>query len=993
MAAPDKITVAIRVRPLGEHGVGDIVVHDPSSSSIIIGVDRSYTFDHIFTSESSQTEVYNTLVSPLIKDCLSGINATVLAYGQTGSGKTYTMGTTFDIDEFSMSDFVGIIPRAVVDIFERIQNMTDSEFAIEAQFIELYNEELRDLLTPKKNLVKIQERVGGGIYLSGATSIRINSVHDALNIIRAGGESRSTGSTKMNAQSSRSHAILTLHISQRKQIEGESRVDLISSKFHFVDLAGSERLGRTGAEGERAKEGIKINYGLLALGNVINALSENQKHVPYRDSKLTRLLCDSLGGNSRTVLIACISPAEIDMAESVNTLQYATRAKKIRNTISINVANMTSADAETLKKLLVENRRLRQQLRMFTSQGSSSGVRGAPYQLPPNRVVAATKSVPSLRVKENLAQITTSFDKVMATRMKQMSEITSVGAARFQKRLKLTNLKVQHAVLEGCGDPRANQLVASMRSLEREIDESSTRVTELAEALRKSGATIHDLLGKVERAIHTFPPPWQHVPQTIRSAMSTRLSNSDSAGLQCHNNNLINVLRYSEAEHAHTLAVVRQLQEIAGPALLRRYIPSLLNKVAQVDEMRVDLFDDGKGIQQAGPSISSLLPGLLDGNTKRKPGVLRPTPAAAPSVGGLSYARPYTPATSKVDTRRDVGLRKPAVPRFRQGASSASTSQQQHPPSARPVGGGPTSVAAAAATSTAALKNPQMSYVAAVGCNHVPEEYLSMLEASAPLATAGLSSVEPVEPLTPDSSLRSTLQERPQPPKTIVRPIRVSPRSLPQAVVPPLPSLDTGDVEMLQVQRHPPQPSAVRHHHIPISSRVVWHNGLPLPVVDSPGQENCPPADVSMSDVPRTARLEGVPDSKLLLSGVSSAASTGVTGEVLRNLPYQSATSTSATVVTKRPITEVSFSDDDDEPRPRVIAAARGDLASGREDAANLREAIGEDEDNDGAQTESTTIAAVGSRESGKRTKFTLRRSILERFQRCGIDFNTFAPP
>lgn len=130
----------------------------------------------------------------------------------------------------------------------------------------------------------------------------------------------------MNAQSSRSHAILTLHINQRMKDEDNARVELKSSKFHFVDLAGSERLGRTGAEGERAKEGIKINYGLLALGNVINALSENQKHVPYRDSKLTRLLCDSLGGNSRTVLIACISPAEIDMAESINTLQVCLKA-------------------------------------------------------------------------------------------------------------------------------------------------------------------------------------------------------------------------------------------------------------------------------------------------------------------------------------------------------------------------------------------------------------------------------------------------------------------------------------------------------------------------------------------------------------------------------------------------------------------------------------------------------------------------------------------
>lgn len=173
---------------------------------------------------------------------------------------------------------------------------------------------------------------------------------------------------------------------------------------------------------------------------------------------------------------------------------------------------------------------------------------------------------------------------------------------------------------------------------------------------------------------------------------------------------------------------------------------------------------------------------------------------------------------------------------------------------------------------------------------------------------------------------------------------------------------------------------------------MVWHNGLPLPVVDSPEQENCPPSDVSMPDVQRTTCLEGVSDSKSVLSVVSAAPSTGVTGEVLRNLPYQSATSTPATLVAKRPITEVSFSGDD-ETQARVITVPRGDLTADEEDVANLREAIDEEDDNDGAQTEGTTIAAVGSRESGKRTKFTLRRSIMERFQRCGIDFSTFAPP
>ncbi|CDI98157.1 kinesin protein kif21b [Echinococcus multilocularis] len=957
MAVSDKVTVAVRVRPLGEHGVGDVVVHDSASSSLIIGVDRSFTFDHIFPPESEQTSVYDVLVAPLINDCLIGINATVLAYGQTGSGKTYTMGTSYEVDDFSMTDGVGIIPRAIVNLFEQIEGVTDSEFAVDAQFIELYNEELRDLLTPRKNPVKIQEKIGGGIYLSGATSVRINSVYDALHLIRAGGESRSTGSTKMNAHSSRSHAILTLHISQRKKVDGDSRVELISSKFHFVDLAGSERLGRTGAEGERAKEGIKINYGLLALGNVINALSENQKHIPYRDSKLTRLLCDSLGGNSRTVLIACISPAEIDMSESINTLQYATRAKKIRNAISVNVANMTSADAETLKKLLAENRRLRQQLKLFTSQ-SRLGMRSKPYSRSPSRLTAAKPILP-LRAKENLAQIASSFDKIIALRMKQMSEITSVGAARFQRILQLANLKMQHAVFEGCGDLQANQLIGHMRTLEKEIDDAATRVTNLAEALRKSAAATHDLLSKVERAIHSFPPSYQYIPQSIRSAMSTRLSNSDLAGLQCYNSNLINVLQFSQAEHTRSLAVVQQLNQIAGPSLLRRYLPTLIGKVTEGAGMRLELFDDGKGIQQDGPSISSLLPGLLEGSVKRKPGALR-----------------SDPSTSAVESRRGLGVKKP-VSRVRQ-APAATFHQQQHrqQSTSRPIG--------------LSSKNPRMSYVAAMGCSHVPEEYLSMLETAAPQVTATLTSVEVADPSCPtfpaagntdvggssSPSATGCANHYAIAQRTVTRPTRASPRLHGQ--VPPLPNMDVGDEEMPPCHSQPP----VRHHHVPVSSRVVWRNGLPLPVVDSPEQENCPPPDLPVHEAARNSRLDAGQDCKPATSG-----------EVLRTLPCHASSH-----VSKRTLAEVGLSDEDDANVNGIGGGSRGNAGSGGPTCSGINVGGGDDspneeDDDDGAQSEGTTIAAVGSRETGKRSKFTLRRSILERFQRCGIDFSTFAPP
>ncbi|KAI6182098.1 Kinesin-like protein [Aphelenchoides bicaudatus] len=268
----------------------------------------------------------------------------------TGSGKTYTMGTGFEPNAVS-SEAIGIVPRAVDQIFETIHEVKmqakeadefEPKFTIEAQFIELYNEDLVDLLThDKTTIVRIQENPGNGqIVIRNAISIPVKSADEVFDILKKGTFNRTTGSTNMNEKSSRSHAIFSLHIKQEKfePTEGDEKLlAVLTAKLHFVDLAGSERLKRTGATGDRAKEGISINCGLLALGNVISALTAPKKiHIPYRDSKLTRFLQDSLGGNSRTLMIACASPSNIDAIETMNTLTYATRAKGIKNHVTVN---------------------------------------------------------------------------------------------------------------------------------------------------------------------------------------------------------------------------------------------------------------------------------------------------------------------------------------------------------------------------------------------------------------------------------------------------------------------------------------------------------------------------------------------------------------------------------------------------------------------------------------------------------------------------------
>ncbi|XP_026161729.1 kinesin-like protein KIF21B isoform X5 [Mastacembelus armatus] len=374
------VKVALRIRPQMAkekiEGCHVCTLVTPGEPQVLLGKDKAFTYDFMFDVDSEQHHIYQACVHKLIEGCFEGYNATVFAYGQTGSGKTYTMGTGFDVSLSQQEQ--GIIPRAVHQLFEGIQNrrvhaqeasIQPPEFKVSAQFLELYNEEILDLFDgardpdsrSRKSNIKIHEDASGSIYTTGVTSRLVHSEEELLQCLKLGALSRTTASTQMNAQSSRSHAIFTIHLCQMRvcqqhqmqngggendQVNGvdsspiaQPEYETLMAKFHFVDLAGSERLKRTGATGERAREGISINCGLLALGNVISALGDQTKkggHVPYRDSKLTRLLQDSLGGNSRTVMIACVSPSDRDFMETLNTLKYANRARNIKNKVVVN---------------------------------------------------------------------------------------------------------------------------------------------------------------------------------------------------------------------------------------------------------------------------------------------------------------------------------------------------------------------------------------------------------------------------------------------------------------------------------------------------------------------------------------------------------------------------------------------------------------------------------------------------------------------------------
>ena len=395
-----KVRVGVRVRPLTSQeiqqgGKNSLSVTTPT---IRLG-ERQFTFDRTFDSNVAQDDLYDDVSPPLLKSFTDGYNATVskysiqicdvswsriisnqyillknqiMAYGQTGSGKTFTMGSEAHTDPEAPSH-VGLIPRFITDFFlemERKKELSDKGeasqvligYEFHASFLEVYGEDVFDLLDPNRKSLPLREDSNGGIVISGLKNRPISNLEEALQVLHEGTMNRTTAATLMNFTSSRSHAVFTIQLSQQIQSDKSNKVDISSvSKLTFVDLAGSERMKKTGAEGERAREGIKINEGLLALGNVINALADDDNiskdkkvHVPYRQSKLTRLLQDALGGNSQTLFLACVSPSDTNASETLSTLHYANRARNIRNapTKNLDPASQELHRLHTLARIL-----------------------------------------------------------------------------------------------------------------------------------------------------------------------------------------------------------------------------------------------------------------------------------------------------------------------------------------------------------------------------------------------------------------------------------------------------------------------------------------------------------------------------------------------------------------------------------------------------------------------------------------------------------------
>ncbi|KAM6045923.1 LOW QUALITY PROTEIN: kinesin-like protein KIF17 [Theristicus caerulescens] len=448
--ASEAVKVIVRCRPMNERekalgckavvstesARGQCFLQNPAAAG---EPPKQFTFDGAYCQEHNTEQIYNEIAYPLVEGVTEGYNGTIFAYGQTGSGKSFTMQGIV-----APSTQKGIIPRAFEHIFESVQCAENAKFLVRASYLEIYNEDIRDLLgADTKQKLELKEHPEKGVYVKGLSLHTVHSVVQCERIMETGWRNRAVGYTLMNKDSSRSHSIFTVNM-EIYTVDERGQDHLRAAKLNLVDLAGSERQSKTGATGERLKEATKINLSLSALGNVISALVDGRcKHIPYRDSKLTRLLQDSLGGNTKTLMVACLSPADNNYDESLSTLRYANRAKNIKNKPCINedpkdaLLREYQEEIKKLKAILAEQMSANNLSGLLPAETAHLEAKPAPL-LKPQLDLEAEKQLIREEYEERLAQLKASYEAEQASRARLEEDISSL---RNQYDLKLSALE------------------------------------------------------------------------------------------------------------------------------------------------------------------------------------------------------------------------------------------------------------------------------------------------------------------------------------------------------------------------------------------------------------------------------------------------------------------------------------------------------------------------------------------------------------------------
>uniref|UniRef100_A0A674KAE3 Kinesin-like protein n=1 Tax=Terrapene triunguis TaxID=2587831 RepID=A0A674KAE3_9SAUR len=448
--ASEAVKVIVRCRPMNEREKalsckavvsldsprGQCFIQNPGATD---EPPKQFTFDGAYYESHNTEQIYNEIAYPLVEGVTEGYNGTIFAYGQTGSGKSFTMQGIVDPPTQK-----GIIPRAFEHVFESVQCAENTKFLVRVSYLEIYNEDIRDLLgADTKQKLELKEHPEKGVYVKGLSLHTVHSVAQCERIMETGWRNRAVGYTLMNKDSSRSHSIFTINM-EIYAVDERGQDHLRAAKLNLVDLAGSERQSKTGATGERLKEATKINLSLSALGNVISALVDGRcKHIPYRDSKLTRLLQDSLGGNTKTLMVACLSPADNNYDESLSTLRYANRAKNIKNKPRINedpkdaLLREYQEEIRKLKAILAEQMNTNNLSGLLPAETTQLEVK--PALLPePQPDVEAEKQLIREEYEAKLARLKADYEAEQESRARLEEDINTM---RTSYDLKLSTLE------------------------------------------------------------------------------------------------------------------------------------------------------------------------------------------------------------------------------------------------------------------------------------------------------------------------------------------------------------------------------------------------------------------------------------------------------------------------------------------------------------------------------------------------------------------------
>ncbi|XP_011300630.1 kinesin-like protein KIF3A [Fopius arisanus] len=503
----ENVRVVVRVRPLNGKELdghckkiikvdrlnAELTVENPNAQQG--EPPKVFSFDAAFDVDSTQVDIYNETARPIVDKVLQGYNGTIFAYGQTGTGKTYTMSGAKTSPQLR-----GIIPNTFAHIFGHIAKADENQkFLVRAAYLEIYNEEIRDLLGKDQNTrLEVKERPDIGVFVKDLSGYVVNNADDLDRIMTLGNKNRVVGATAMNVSSSRSHAIFTITV-ESSQIGEDGEPHVKMGKLHLVDLAGSERQSKTKATGIRLREATKINLSLSTLGNVISALVDGQSsHVPYRNSKLTRLLQDSLGGNSKTLMCANVSPADINYDETISTLRYANRAKNIKNRARINedpkdaLLRQFQDEIEQLRKQLEENG-----AEVSESDGESdeseTGETRKERQLRRRSQMLTMEELEDKDLESSVEKVDTAEHNDKSPDDKDVIELKRTQSEKEALRQKMTNL--QNKILVG-GENLLEKAEAQEQMLAAaavELDQRKKREEQLKKAIEEKEAERIDI--------------------------------------------------------------------------------------------------------------------------------------------------------------------------------------------------------------------------------------------------------------------------------------------------------------------------------------------------------------------------------------------------------------------------------------------------------------------------------------------------------------------